>query len=253
MLYLVGLGLYDELDITLKALKILREVDIVYAEFYTNASNADIENLEKLIGQKIRVLNRPDLEEHPEENVLRDSLKGKAALIVPGDPMVATTHTDLVLRARKLGIKTKIAHASSIYSAVAETGLQIYKFGKTTSIPFPDKSYSPTSHYDVLKENLKTGSHTLFLLDLKPEENRFMSVNDAIEVLLKIEEIKKENVFTDGTLCVGAARLGNDSLIRSGSAKDMLDYDFGKPPCVLIVPGKLHFMEGEMLKTFAHP
>ena len=253
MLYLIGLGIYDELDITLRALEILKDVERVYVEFYTNASNVNLKNLEKLLGKKIYVLDRHDLEEHPEENILRDSMKKKTALLVPGDPMVATTHMDIILRARKLGIKTKVIHASSIYSAVAETGLQIYKFGKTTSIPFPDKSYFPTSPYDVLRENLKNDLHTLFLLDIKPEENRFISVNDAIEILLRIEEKKKENIFTKEILCVGVARLGNNSVIRFGRVMDLVNYNFGKPPHVLIAPGKLHFMEEEMLKAFTHP
>jgi len=178
MLYLIGLGIYDERDITLRALEILRDVERVYAEFYTSAFNVNLKDLEKLIGKRIHILSRNDLEQHPEENILKDSLNKKTALLAPGDPMVATTHVDIILRARKLGIKTKVIHASSIYSAVAETGLQVYKFGKTTSIPFPEKSYFPTSPYDVLRENLKNGMHTLFLLDIKPEENKFMSVND---------------------------------------------------------------------------
>ena len=252
MLYLIGLGIYDERDITLRALEVLRDVESVYAEFYTSASNVNLKNLEELIGKRIHVLSRCDLEEHPEGNVLKDSSKKKTALLSPGDPMVATTHVDIILRARKLGIKTKIVHGSSIYSAVAETGLQIYKFGRTTSIPFPEKSYYPTSPYDVLRENLKTGLHTLFLLDIKPEENRFMSVNDAIRILLRIEEKKKEGIFTEETRCLSAARLGGNSIIRYGRVRDLMDYDFGRPPHVLIVPGKLHFMEEEMLKTFTH-
>ena len=35
MLYLVGLGLYDEKDISLKGLEALKRADVVYAEFYT--------------------------------------------------------------------------------------------------------------------------------------------------------------------------------------------------------------------------
>jgi len=180
MLYLIGLGIYDERDITLRALEVLRDVESVYAEFYTSASNVNLKNLEELIGKRIHVLSRCDLEEHPE------------------------------------------------------------------------RSYYPTSPYDVLRENLKTGLHTLFLLDIKPEENRFMSVNDAIRILLRIEEKKKEGIFTEETRCLSAARLGGNSIIRYGRVRDLMDYDFGRPPHVLIVPGKLHFMEEEMLKTFTH-
>lgn len=252
MLYLIGLGIYDEEDLSLLGLKTLKRVDKVYAEFYTNAFNGDLEKLEELIGKKIKVLNRQDIEEHPKENIFRSSLKGDTALLVSGDPMIATTHSDIVLRARKSGIETRIIHSSSIYSAIAEIGLQAYKFGRTASIPYPEKDYSPESFYDVLRDNLKAGMHTLLLLDVRSEEGKYMTVNEAISILFKIEEKRKENVFTGETLCVGVACLGGDSVIRYGKAEDVKEYDFGKTPHVLVVPGKLHFMEEEMLETFTH-
>ncbi len=251
MLYLIGLGIYDEKDMSLRALEILRDADYVYSEFYTNAFTGDIRNLERLIGKKIQTLNRSDLEEHPEENILKNPSK-KTTLLIPGDPMVATTHTDLILRAKESGIEVKIIHSSSIYSAIAETGLHIYKFGKTTSLPFPQKNYFPTSPYTALKDNLRSGMHTLFLLDVRAQEDRYMTINDAIQIMHQIEESKKEKIFTKDTLCVGVARLGGDSTIIYGKTKDLMDYDFGRTPHSLVVPGKLHFIEEEMLQTFTH-
>lgn len=35
MLYLVGLGLYDEKDISVNGLDAIKSADVVYAEFYT--------------------------------------------------------------------------------------------------------------------------------------------------------------------------------------------------------------------------
>jgi diphthine synthase len=250
MLYLIGLGLHSIQDMSLHSLEILKKADKIYAEFYTNAYNSEIPEIEKLSGKKVTALKRSEIEEHPDDNIL-SSPKKNVVLLVGGDPMVATTHSDLVLRAKKLGIKTKIIHASSIYSAVAETGLQIYKFGRTASIPYPEGKYFPTSPYDILKENQKTGAHTLMLLDVRAEEGRYMTVPEAIELLLRMEETRKERVFTADTLCVGVARLGGDSLIRAGKAKEMKKIDFGAPPHALIIPGKLHFMEEEMLNSFA--
>jgi diphthamide biosynthesis methyltransferase len=42
----------------------------------------------------------------------------------------ATTHTDLELRARDLGIPVKIIHNASIMNAVGVCGLQLYRFGE---------------------------------------------------------------------------------------------------------------------------
>jgi diphthine synthase len=250
MLYLIGLGLSTIKDMSLAALETLKAADAIYAEFYTNAYGSEKAEIETLSGKKVTLLKRSDLEEHPEANVF--SAPDKAVvLLVGGDPMVATTHSDLILRAKKLGIKTKIIHASSVYSAVAETGLQIYKFGRTASIPYPEGKYFPTSPYDILAENQKTGAHTLLLLDVRAEEGRYMTVGEAIDLLLKMEEARKESVFTKETICVGVARLGGDSFIRSGKARELQKLDFGPPPHALIVPGKLHFMEEEMLDSFA--
>jgi diphthine synthase len=249
MLYLIGLGLHSIQDMSLHSLEILKTADSIYAEFYTNAYNSEIPEIEALSGKKVALLKRSDLEEHPEENILSAPNKN-VALLVGGDPMVATTHLDILLRAKKLGIKTKIIHASSIYSAVAETGLQIYKFGRTASIPYPEGKYFPTSPYDILKENQKTGAHTLMLLDVRAEEGRYMTVPEAIDLLLRMEETRKERVFSKDTLCVGVARLGGDSLIRVGRARELKKTDFGPPPHALIVPGKLHYMEEEMLNSF---
>jgi len=251
MLYLIGLGLFDEKDLTLRGLEQLKESDYVYAELYTSFFHGDLQRLEALCGKKITVLKRADLEEHPEDTVLKHAGEKTVSLLVAGDPMVATTHVDLALRARAKGAAVKVIHSSSVYSAVAETGLQIYKFGKTTSVVYPEKSYFPESPYDALKENRERGLHTLCLLDVKAEEDRYMTVAEAVGILFEIEKKRRQGVFTGDTLCVGVSRLGGDTLIKAGKAQDVLNADFGKPPHALIVPGKLHYLEEEALKAFS--
>jgi diphthine synthase len=250
MLYLVGLGVYDEKDLSIRGLEALKHCSEIYAEFYTNYFSGSLTSLEGLINKKITVLKRDDLEERPEQNVLRHAKNQDIALLISGDPMVATTHIDIILRAKKLSIPYKIIHSSSVYSAIGEAGLQIYKYGKTASLVYPEKNYFPTSPYDILTENLKMGLHTLFLLDIKAEENRFMTVNEAINILLDIEKQKKAGSFTPDTLCIGVARLGGDTTIKAGFASELQKEAFGKPPHCLIVPGKLHFMEKDALELF---
>ena len=139
-------------------------------------------------------------------------------------------------------------HNASVFSAISVTGLQLYKFGKTSSIPFPSEGFEPTTPYDILLENKKSGAHTLLLLDLHPNQDRYMTVNQAIEYLLKIESKQKKGVFTEDTLVVGCARLGSDDQkIISGKARKVKQADFGKPLHCLIVPGKMHFIEEETL------
>ncbi|MBW2995008.1 diphthine synthase, partial [Candidatus Woesearchaeota archaeon] len=160
-------------------------------------------------------------------------------------------HTDLYLRAVKEGIKVKVIHNASIINAIGEVGLQLYKFGKTTSLVFPEEKYQPESAYDAIKENKNAGAHTLVLLDIKSEQNKFMTVNEAIKLLLEIEAKRKEKIFTKDTLCIGVARIGSDNqMIKAGSAKKLLNIDFGPPLHALIVPGNLHFVEKDMLKLW---
>lgn len=249
-LYLIGTGLNDEKDITLKGLEAVKKCDFVYLENYTSKLGCSISDLEDLYGKKIILADRNLVEKEIEKEILEKAKTNNVALLIIGDPVSATTHIDLIERARELGIDTKIIHNTSIMTAIGITGLQLYKFGKTSSIPFPQKSYEPETPYDILKENGTIGAHTLLLLDLKPEEDKFMSVNDAVRYLIKIEAKRKEGIFTEETLCLGCARIGGDSTIRFGKAKELVELDFGKAPHCLIVPGKMHFMEEEFLKKF---
>lgn len=57
--------------------------------------------------------------------ILKDADVEDVALLVVGDPFAATTHTDLILRARNKNIQTKIIHNASIFNAVGCTGLQV--------------------------------------------------------------------------------------------------------------------------------
>jgi len=245
MLYLIGLGLNWK-DLSLHALEVLNKCDEVYLENYTSLSNYTILQLEKLIGKKIIVLDRKKTEE--DMLFLKEAHLKDVALLIHGDPLSATTHFEILTEAKKKNLETKIIHAPSIFTAIAETGLSLYRFGKVASIPIPEKNFSPESFFDILKENLSIGAHTLFLLDLKPDLNKFLTIKDAIDILLKINLNRKENIFTENTFVIGCARLGTtNSLIKSGKAKDISKINFGEPPYCLIVPAKLNHKEEEYL------
>ncbi|HDZ35785.1 MAG TPA: diphthine synthase [Thermococcus sp.] len=252
-IYFIGLGLYDEKDITLKGLETARKCDKVFAEFYTSLlAGTTLDKVEELIGKPIRRLSREDVELHFERIVLSEAKDKDVAFLTAGDPMVATTHSDLRIRAKEMGIDSYVIHAPSIYSAIAITGLQIYKFGKSATVAYPEKNWFPTSHYDVIKENKERGLHTMLFLDIKAEQNRYMTANEAMEILLQVEDMKKENVFTPDTLVVVLARAGSlNPTLRAGYVKDMLNEDFGRQPHVMVVPGRLHIVEAEYLVAFA--
>jgi diphthine synthase len=248
----VGVGLHDDGGISLKGLEEVRGADSVFIELYTSLlPGFSLERFEALAGKALRVVSRRELEEENGEVVLRAAERGKAVLLVPGDPFIATTHIALRIAAEKRGIKTRVVHGASIISAaVGLSGLHNYKFGKSVTIPFPE-NFSETP-YMVIAQNKSLGLHTLCLLDINVEENRYLSVSEALKNLLKVEEKRKMGVVTSGTLVVGVARAGSPNpTVKADSVNELLVYDFGGPPYSLIFPGKLHFMEAEALMVLA--
>jgi diphthine synthase len=82
----------------------------------------------------------------------------------------ATTHADMILRARALNIPTRIIHNASIMNAVGACGLALYNFGQCVSLVFFTETWKPDSFYDRIQENVNLGLHTLILLDIKVKE-----------------------------------------------------------------------------------
>jgi len=252
MLILIGLGLLDEKDISIRGLNTAKNADKIYIELYTSRWYGDIKKLEKLVNKKIEILNRSDLEEKS-ENIIEKAKKQDIAIFILGDPLIATTHISLLLEAKKKGIKTEVIHNASIYSAIGECGLHVYKFGATATIPFPEKTgnKTPVSTYETIKENTRKGLHTLLLLDVISEKNKYMTPNEGMQIMLKVEDEKKENVFTKNTEIVIFARAGSEEpLIIYSKVKDLLNKEFGNSPYVIILLGKLHFTEKEYLEFY---
>ncbi len=251
MLTFVGLGLYDEKDISLKGLEAIRDADVVYAEFYTSPlGDKTVEKMEEVYGKRISVLERGDVEENAEEGILKLAKSKKVVLLSGGDAMIATTHVDLRLRAIDMEIETRIIHAPSISSAVAGLcGLQSYKFGKSATVTPPYKGVISEMPYDTIIANKERGLHTLLYLDIS------MRINEALRLLEAIDEKKKEKgeVFTfKKSIGVGIARAGSDKPVVKADYLDVLkNYEFGELPHVLVVPGDLHFMEKEALIKIA--
>jgi len=247
-LYLIGIGLGNEKDISVKGLEIVKKCDKIYLENYTSILECDVKKLEKLYGKKVVLADR-EMVEKGEEDILDEAEKKDVALLIIGDVFGATTHVGFFKGAKDRNIPVKIVNNASILTAVGVSGLELYKFGKITSIPFFEEYMNLETPYNVLKENLGLGLHTLMLLDLNPSEERFMTVNDALEILEKIESKQKKKLITDEMVFVGCARLGReDYFLKKGTLKELKGFDFGKPPHCLIVPGKLHFMEEEVLE-----
>merc|ERR1712241_229474 len=259
MLYFIGLGLGDAKDITVKGLEIVKSAKKVFLEHYTSILSCGKGELEEFYGRNDLILADRDLVESGADEILEDAKDDIVAFLVVGDPFGATTHSDLMIRAREKGIQTKTLHNASIMNAIGCCGLQLYSFGETVSIPFWSEDWKPDSFYDKIQANLDKGMHTLCLLDIKVAERtvenmmknrnifeppRFMTVAQAIEQLLKIKETKENGQITEDTLGIGVARVGQDSQkLVSGKLKELLLVDMGEPLHSLVIPGKMHELE----------
>ncbi|MGZ4901567.1 MAG: diphthine synthase [Halobacteriota archaeon] len=249
MLTFVGLGLFDEDDVSVKGLKLIKSADVVYAEFYTSRLvGSTLQRLQELYQKEIHVLSREEIEQTPERSVLRDARDRDVVFLTGGDAMISTTHVDLRIRAHDLGIQTRLIHGASIVTAVCGlTGLQNYRFGKSATISFPYRTISDAP-YNTVMTNLRNNFHTLLFLDIQKE---LMSINQGIELLIHSEHEKGQNELA-ALLAVGIARAGSSSpVVRADTLGRLKDYDFGPPLHVLVIPASLHFMEEEALERFA--
>ena len=256
MLTFIGLGLYDERSVTVEGREALREADRVFAEFYTSRLvGADVADLEAHHGVDVEVRDRAGVERDPEP-ILAAAESGDAAFLTAGDTMISTTHTDLRLRAAERGIDTRVIHGVTAQSAASSlTGLQNYRFGKATTLPFPYAHGGddvPASVVETIEANRERGLHTVVYLDIKvgtgptgpdPDHEEYMTADVAADLL------------ADGwrdELAVVVARAGSpDAVVAADRLSALADREFGDPLHLLVIPGELHHVEADALVGLA--
>ncbi len=237
MLYLIGLGL-NKKGISVEGLEEAKRCKKIYLENYTVDFPYNLQELEEVIGKKIIPLNRNEVESL---EFIDEAEKTNVALLVYGSPLMATTHITILDEAKKSGIKTKVIHSGSVLDAIAETGLQLYKFGKITSMPAWKKSYTPDSFMEVVKENKKIEAHSLILIDIGLE---FDDALNQLKTASKKHEIKLDELILCQALGTKKSRIYYNKLEKLKEIRKIV-----KPYCILI-PGKLHHVEEEVLEDF---
>ena len=229
---LIGTGL-NEKSLTLEALELIKDSDHVYLENYTVDFPYDKKILEKVIGKKIEELPREKVES---EEFIKNAKKQNISLLVYGDSLSATTHSELILTCKKNKVPFNIVHNASIMTAIAETGLQLYKFGKTASMPTWKDNWKPNSFAQLIEQNLSMDSHTLLLVDIAlPIEKAKQQLKEALE-----------NHKLDIKKVIVCSELGVNSKIQYDKIEKISNKV--KSPFCFIIPGKLHFLEEEFLE-----
>jgi diphthine synthase len=247
MLTFIGLGLYDERSITVRGQERVRAADRVFAEFYTSQlAGTTVDTLESTHEVDIEVRDRAGVEQHPEP-ILEAAEDGDAAFLTGGDPMMSTTHVDLRLRAAERGIETAIVHGTTAGAAASSlSGLQNYRFGKATTLPF-ERSHGgegvPDSVLETIAANRERGLHTLVYLDIDREGEDYMTGDEAAALLSGAGE---------SGLAVVVARAGSDDpLVFADRLSALAERSFGPPLHLLILPGDLHPLEADALAELA--
>ncbi len=251
MLTFVGLGLYDERSVTLAGREAIREADRVFAEFYTSRlAGATVAELETFHGVEIELRDRAGVENDPEP-ILGAAESDDVVFLTAGDTMISTTHVDLRLRAHERGIDSRVIHGTTAEAAAASlTGLQNYRFGKATTLPFPYAHGAdgvPGSVVETIADNRERGLHTLVYLDIKvgigpegpdPDHEEFMSGDYAASLLA--DEFD--------ALGVVVARAGSpEPTVAADRLGALAERSFGDPLHLLVIPGELHHIERDAL------
>jgi diphthine synthase len=248
-LFFIGIGSSGLKGCTIETLDILEQMDEIFIERYTSFIPEEIPPLLSQI--KITPLNREDIED--KDQLFLDRIKGKsAAILIPGDPFIATTHNSLRIAAIKQAINCHIIHNSSILTAAASvSGLSAYRFGRTVTCPFPENASE--FPYKIIDLNKQISAHTLILLDIDTETGKFLSVNEAISILLGLEKKKNQAVFTKKSLVIGLAQIGTENeYILPGIVAEVKTFDWreiGPPQALIVCSEPLHFSEEEALEA----
>ncbi|KAG5859051.1 diphthamide biosynthesis methyltransferase [Encephalitozoon hellem] len=246
MLYLVGFGLHSYKDITLRGLEAVKGSTKVYLESYTSIHGEPLDEFEELIRRKVCLADREMMEQT--DRIVDESSREDVSLLVVGTPLFATTHSDIIIRAKEKGVKVEVIHNASIINVLGCCGLYSYSFGRVVSIPYFVGRWRPTSFYENIVRNYQNGLHTLCLLDIKADENRFMSVNEAIDQILESARTLGSDLINEDTRVFAICRFGSPTEETAyGRIGDMKERTFGEPLHSLIIPAKLDRVEEELV------
>jgi diphthine synthase len=252
MLSFVGLGLYDERSITVEGRQALRAADRAFAEFYTSRLvGTSVDALEAHHGVDIEVRDRAGVEQRPDP-ILDAAEDESVVFLTAGDTMISTTHVDLRLRAIDRGIDTRVIHGvSAAQAASGLTGLQNYRFGKAVTLPFPRAHGGdgvPTSVVDSVAANRERGLHTLVYLDIKVDDGRGSEADETYMTADVAAGLLSE-AWPD-RLGVAVARAGSPApVVAADRLSALADREFGDPLHLLVLPGDLHHVEADALRT----
>lgn len=125
MLLLIGLGLGSR-DVSVRAMEEIRKPGLIFLETYTSFIAKDyLAFLRREAGGRIAEMGRQDLEDRVNETVAA-AKKGRVVILVPGDPLIATTHSIVLNEAKRQGVKCEVIHSVSVFSVAIGRAASTY-------------------------------------------------------------------------------------------------------------------------------
>lgn len=267
MLYLIGVGINEYDSLSLGSIDILNKCNIIYVDSFTGfLSNDFIQYVKNLLSindkeeNKIQIhfVKRWFVEDGRE--ILKNSAEKCVSILIYGDPLIATTYSELLVRASKQAIPYKVIHSSSgISSLIGESGLHYYKFGKMVTMM--SDSMSSITVYNTVYNNMCNGLHTLILTEYNNDydstysngddkEPFFLSPTQVFNLLLERENELKLLSLSNRSFAIVTSKIGtNNSKIVSGKIESLLKYPFDSGFNSIIIPGSLHFTEIDCLRN----
>lgn len=249
MLYLLGLGLRGVSSLTNEGNFVIRNTTKVYFETYTSISpDNTIAELERIYTRNIEPADREFVEDGRE--LIELARSEDVVLIITGDPLSATTHNQLRADAMDAGVKVEVIENASILSVVpGRIGLFPYRMGPPVSLPFAQENFLPRSVLEKISLNLKSGFHTMLLLDLK--EGRTMFPREAVEILLLMEDKYNIGAVSPDTEIFSLSRVSQkgETLIFD-TARNIANAAIDLSPSLLVIPAPLNHSESGFASKF---
>ncbi|MGC8537769.1 MAG: diphthine synthase [Candidatus Micrarchaeia archaeon] len=250
MLYLIGAGI-GESDISIGSIEACRRASKVYYENYTSLiSESKVHLISDTIGKELIGLQRSSLEEESSK-LIKEAKNTDIAIVLSGDPLIATTHKILFIGAKKEGVKVKVFHSSSILTAaIGESGLDFYRFGKVATVSRWTDSYKPISFYESIIVNQSNNLHTLMLLDYIPESGSSMQLTEALRILFEAENHYGKGIINPGIKIFVLVNMGTEKQQKLyASISELEKASIEKGPACIIMPAKLSDIEEEVVSS----
>ncbi len=249
MLTLVGAGLGPD-SVSQSLRKALERANLIVVETYTSPGSGWVEELVKGLGKDVLVASRDVLEERSRD-IVELAASRDVVIVVPGDPMIATTHSSLVVEALRSGVRAQVIPGlSGPCASMSVSGLQFYRFGRKMTIPAPWRGVGYTSIAYWFLGNLCLDLHTLFLLDVSPSGEQ-LAPREGVRALKEaLNDLLGASWSGLRDLIVLEVSVGDDGI--ESSYATLSDYDRLSTlvPSSLMVPARLHVSEIEFLTSF---